>query len=222
MKFEIKTHNCSHHSSPFPHCTYSEFFTKDTYTLIINNLPKKESFNRVSYTYDLKNTERFENWPTYNSTNKSTVNSIWNELEDFFSSPKIIKEIFKPFKETIKDDPQLQNYFSQGSPIARVRLVSEQCPFILPPHLDMPFKLLVLVVYLNESGGDENNGTTLYTKNNNGTFTYIKNTLYKENTAVAMLRTSNSWHGGTWDGNTRRTTLHIYYYNANYFKKNTK
>jgi hypothetical protein len=82
----------------------------------------------------------------------------------------------------------------------------------------MPCKLLVAVVYLNESGGSENNGTTLYKKNIDGTFTYIKNTPYKENTAVAMPRTLNSWHGGTWTGGAYRTTLHIYYYNANYFK----
>jgi hypothetical protein len=199
---------------PFPHQTIQNFFAPETYVAILKNRPALEEYNRVAYIEGLASHERFEYWPHYRRKIDERA-QFWSAFEDFFAEAKTIEKIFAPFQEVFKTDAVLNKYWNEGLPVPRLRLVREHCPFTLPVHLDMPTKILVIVVYLDGPGDSYENGTTLY-RVDNEEFVPVKKTTFTPNSALLTARTPNSWHGGTWSREGVRNTFHIYYFSSKY------
>ncbi|NRB11450.1 MAG: hypothetical protein HRU35_07585 [Rickettsiaceae bacterium] len=92
------------------------------------------------------------------------------------------------------------------------RFVTETLPFDLAPHMDMPQKIAVCVVYVSTSGQIEHGGTHLYKKNHDTSFKEEVCYDFIENNLVLIPRVLDSWHGGTWRGQGTRKTFHIYFF----------
>jgi hypothetical protein len=92
------------------------------------------------------------------------------------------------------------------------RFVTETLPFSLTPHIDMPQKLAVGVIYISSSGDLSAGGTHLYQRKSDGELKKCKAYEFDENRLVLIPRVENSWHGGEWPGNGTRKTFHIYFF----------
>jgi hypothetical protein len=90
------------------------------------------------------------------------------------------------------------------------RFVTEELPFQLPPHIDMPAKLAVAVLYVESSGEVIGGGTQLYSKTLEGNFAVEKSFDFVENSMLIIPRIESTWHGGKWKGKGERKTFHMY------------
>lgn len=195
---------------PFPHATINPFFTQETYQTLLDAIPPKELYCRDSY--HKQDGLRYSFWPSRENHMLSPEHSLfWAKLHEYFCSRETIESFITPFTTDTKRDAVLRTNFDTSTLAASLRLVREYCPFVLPPHIDMPTKVLVVLVYLDTERRRESNGTTLYSKNRSE-FTPVKVIPYHPNAALLTPRTSHSWHGGEWKKEGTRDTLHIYYF----------
>lgn len=139
-----------------------------------------------------------------------TRKNFWENV--FFSIKENISELKLTGFNTLKRLGYNQVDSPEGLSIA-VRFVSENLPFTLEPHLDMPEKAGVLILYIDNTGLNSRGGTQLFIKNSYGNYEVAIEYDFLENFSILIPRLDNSWHGGSWQGSGTRKTLHIYFFN---------
>lgn len=203
-------HSGARFEDPFPHVIANQFFDEQTYTELKTHLPDLSLYDRDRYHAQ---TERYGFWPHNKSLLKlpKTSQDFWQKISDEAGSSATTSRLVNFFEKEFSSIETLRSYLASGEPIARLRLVREKLPYTLPPHLDMDMKMLVIVIYLDREPIVSGNGTTLYIKEDED-FIPVKSAPFLPNHALITARIPDSWHGGSWQGEGYRDTLHIYYF----------
>ncbi len=93
------------------------------------------------------------------------------------------KEVIDSIQEKIKKD--LKNSF------IRVEYIADRKGFWLKPHLDIPEKLMTMMLFINPYNESDNLGTDFYDEDKK----LVKTVPYKHNTGYFFASGSNTWHG---------------------------
>ncbi|MCL1049516.1 hypothetical protein L2755_07780 [Shewanella abyssi] len=203
-------------AQPFTHFRQSDMFSAASFKTLQRNFIDDNSIREISKP-NLSDISTLRKRPSYflcpemiDALYCSDNKVFWlSFFENYSRSEQEIKLcLLEKFKIIGVDN----NYCTDNLSIA-FRFVTETLPFSLEPHMDMPQKIAVGVIYVSNSGELDRGGTHLYCKTGETQFT--ENTCYDfvENSLVLIPRVSDSWHGGKWKGEGERKTLHIYFFN---------
>ena len=101
------------------------------------------------------------------------------ELIDDLRNKDVINSIQEKIKKDLKDS------------FIRIEYISDRKGFWLKPHLDIPEKLMTMMLFINTYDESNDLGTDFYDTN----MKLVKTVPYKHNTGYFFASGDNTWHG---------------------------
>ena len=191
---------------PFPHLYYENVFPDNFYTSLIKSMPEFPSYSPMSKVRPVFRSDGKPAYPdrfviTLNHKMKS-IGPHWDILQKVLDSQPTHMTLLSKFRNIIQprigDDAVLE---------PDAILIRDRTNYTLGPHTDNPKRLAVLIIYLPETNENPHLGTSLYVPNSPGQicpggphynhedFTCVFTAPYKPNSAIAFVKTDNSFHG---------------------------
>jgi hypothetical protein len=175
------------------------------YNKILESLPSKRHYKEIKSILEYKSASqlneaigsRYDFWLI--PDNNNYLNEFWSTFCDWISSTDVINTLYSTY---YKD-----NFIKNNLKIS-ARLVREEDICYIESHLDKPFKIITIVVYLDDTDDSPLPGTILFSQDNTEKEKYIK---YSKNTGLVIINSLNSWHRVDKTPILKtRNTLHIY------------
>lgn len=185
--------------NPFPHAIIDPFLPSSLFDTLAASWPST-ALHPVPAERTLANPRRRHVWLN-ELCRMQGINSSWFETASLFGSDE--------FREGLLDLLNKCGQTATRHVTCISRLCEEELPYHLETHRDQPEKILSLVWYIDGGPGSDL-GTVLYGKNES------KSVRSKENSALFLPNTENSYHGGTWSKPERflRRTVQVFVIDA--------
>ena len=207
LKQHIKTHFNSNldkatiHQSPFQYLYYENVFPVNFYNDLITSLPNSPVYN--PYAKERPGGNNFPDRFIINLNEKiEALSSSWEIVRSVLQNRSTQITLMSKFQETTDLQMSKDNIFETDA-----ILIRDKTNYELSPHTDHPRRMVVLIIYLAKSDEYQHLGTSLYTPIKPGLtcnghwhhprsqFNRVYTAPYKPNSALAFLKTNNSFHG---------------------------
>jgi|TARA_B110000208_G_scaffold160601_1_gene195816 hypothetical protein len=191
---------------PFPHLYYENVFPDNFYSRLIKSLPDFPVYDPISKVRPVIKTDGGVAFPdrfviTIDNDMKS-LGPDWDVARDVIRSQATHIGLLSKFNDIIQNRLTEQTNVEPDS-----ILIRDRTNYVLGPHTDNPARLAVLIIYLPENNENQHLGTSLYVPKdpmmtcpgtshyNHSDFDRVFTAPYKPNSAVAFVKTENSFHG---------------------------
>jgi hypothetical protein len=165
-------------SSPFRVC-YLAPFPDDLYSLVLTNLPADDCYTYLRH----EDATRADGTSTRKVLLLDVlVTPFWRDLASILCGPEV-EEIFRRHLE-----------FS-GPVRAVARLLRDFAGYRISPHPDSSKKACTVQFYLPSDDSQSDLGTSVYSRNADGSFVEAHKLPFLPNTGYCFKVTENSWHG---------------------------
>jgi hypothetical protein len=193
---------------PFPHVYYENVFPADFYASLVETMQDPEDFTPIAAHGNVK---RFDGTTAYPDRYVALLDEEteglspeWNTATKVFRSLETRSAMLDKFIDVVR--PRLYKNPELG---VDLQLIRDKTDYALGPHTDHPRRYVVLLVYLPKTDENPHLGTSLYIPDDDHpgfscpggphydrtAFTCAFTAPYKPNTAVAFVKTDNSFHG---------------------------
>ncbi len=191
---------------PFPHLFYENVFPEDFYADLVKSIPDFSEYAPISKVRKVSSKGNSVPFPdrfviTLNPEQNS-MGTHWDTASAILRSEQTCMTLLDKFKETVQ--PRLIE-----RPLVEpdALLIRDRTNYVLGPHTDIPRRLAVLIIYLPETEDNPHLGTSLYVPKDKGRscegtqhyrheyFNRVYTAPYKPNSALAFVKTNNSFHG---------------------------
>ncbi len=204
--FTYNLANATVRNWPFPHLYYENVFPDEFYTNLIKFMPKFLDYSQVSkvrgVTSDSGSPAYPDRFVIALDDKMEDFGSYWNIAKNVIRSESTSFTLLEKFRETI--NTRLGNDFTVEPDALLIR---DRTNYEIGPHSDHPRRVVILIIYLPETSTKQHLGTSLYIPNiegmicpggphyNRNKFTRVYTAPYKPNSALAFVKTDNSFHG---------------------------
>ena len=193
---------------PFPHVYIENVFPDDFYAGLMNTMPTQSDYVPISAVRGFNKTTNNQAYPNrfVIAMNEHTADlgPYWNSANRVIRANETSATLINMFGDALHDQmmekPALE---------ADVLLIRDRTNYKLGPHTDNQVRVLVFILYLPETTDDEDLGTNIYVPKVEGVTCpggphYIEDVFqpvfrapYRPNSALAFVKTDNSFHGVT-------------------------
>lgn len=191
---------------PFPHLYYENVFPDDFYSRLVKSLPEFPVYDPISKVRAVKKRGGGVAFPdrfviTIDDNMKS-LGPDWDIARVIIRSQATHVGLLSKFNDIIQQRLTEQTNVEPDS-----ILIRDRTNYVLGPHTDSPSRLAVLIIYLPETDENPHLGTSIYVPKdpkmtcigtshyNHSDFDRVFTAPYKPNSAIAFVKTDNSFHG---------------------------
>ena len=191
---------------PFPHLYYENVFPDDFYSRLVKSLPEFPVYDPISKVRAVKKRGGGVAFPdrfviTIDDNMKS-LGPDWDIARVIIRSQATHVGLLSKFNDIIQ-----QRLTEQTNVEPDAILIRDRTNYVLGPHTDNPSRLAVLIIYLPETDENPHLGTSIYVPKdpkmtcigtshyNHSDFDRVFTAPYKPNSAIAFVKTDNSFHG---------------------------
>ena len=191
---------------PFPHLYYENVFPDDFYSRLVKSLPEFPVYDPISKVRAVKKRGGGVAFPdrfviTIDDNMKS-LGPDWDIARVIIRSQATHVGLLSKFNDIIQ-----QRLTEQTNVEPDAILIRDRTNYVLGPHTDNPSRLAVLIIYLPETDKNPHLGTSIYVPKdpkmtcigtshyNHSDFDRVFTAPYKPNSAIAFVKTDNSFHG---------------------------
>ncbi len=191
---------------PFPHLFFENVFPDDFYAGLMDTMPGEGAYSPIGKLRNVYNTVGTEPYPDRFvmrlDENMTDCGRYWNTAMRTIRSAETAATLLDHFGDTVGQRLTRNATFEPDS-----ILIRDKTNYKLGPHTDNPVRFVVLIVYLPETRDNEHLGTSIYVPKTPGftceggphhkteDFTRVFTAPYRPNSALAFVKTDNSFHG---------------------------
>lgn len=198
MNAEVKTW-------PFPHFHVTDVFPAPVYQALIDQLPADDAYTPIREygTVGLDNSS--ERLILSLGEANPGVPAPWSQVGAWMLGSRFANAMLSKFRPFITR--QWGEALAKKRLLKDARLVRDFTNYALPPHTDMPEKVLAFLFYLPRDATDAHLGTSAYVPNDpdfrcpggphhpREAFTRVTTAPYLPNSLFGFIRTDNAFHG---------------------------
>jgi hypothetical protein len=195
-------------TSPFAHCYVRDVFPRDFYSLLIEQLPTDDRYERLPAPYESRSSIRLD------SHAAASMGEFWRTFEQWINGQDFLDcmvEKFSPMLPTMNRFRAAQlAASSDGSTLkisSRTEVVRDYANFALGPHTDNPLKFVTAIFYISKDLRFSEFGTSIYRPKKPGftcwtsnhyphdQFELIRTYPNVPNSVFVFVKTDYSFHG---------------------------
>lgn len=198
MNAEVKTW-------PFPHFYVPDIFPPALYPRLIDQLPENGAYTPMDEYGTTRRGGYKERMILSLGEDNPGVPPLWREVGEWMLGSRFAKAMLNKFRPFITR--QWGDALTTKRLTKDARLVRDFTNYALPPHTDMPEKVLAFLFYLPRDATDAHLGTSAYVPNDpdfrcpggphhpREAFTRVTTAPYLPNSLFGFIRTDNAFHG---------------------------
>ncbi len=191
---------------PFPHLYFENAFPDEFYLRLQDAMPPFQDFDQIAKIRDVRSSDGSvpykDRFVISFNDDVPHLQPPWKTVQNMFMDQKIGMALLGKF------EPYLTERLAEGEEvIPDALLIRDRGNYSLGPHTDHPLRLVILIIYLPLTDAEPHLGTSLYVPKEDGftcaggehyeheKFHRAFTAPYKPNSALAFVKTNNSFHG---------------------------